>query len=111
MQISSLPIITQSSAQTQRRDITEQVQKDVQRDPSQNNHDIGSLEELKARSEAVLQQRVESSSANSGVKARQQAAVEGLPLNTQRALQTFVENSPSSGQPPEIELVGVDTFA
>ena len=109
MQISSLPIITQSSAQTQRRDITEQVQKDVQRDPSQNNHDIGSLEELKARSEAVLQQRVESSSANSGT--HQRAEERGLPLYVQRALQSFAENNSSSGHQPQIELMGIDIFA
>ena len=91
MQISSLPIITQPPAQTQRPDITERVQKDVQRDPARNNDDNSSLEELRARSEELLQQRVESSNANSGVQARQRAQEDGLPLNTQRALQTFLK--------------------
>ncbi|ARN75367.1 hypothetical protein [Oceanicoccus sagamiensis] len=110
MQISSLPIISQPPAQTQRPDITERVQKDVQRDPTRND-DNDSLEELRARSEEILQQRIESSGASSGVQARQQAQEDGLPLNTQRALQTFAENSPSPEQQLGIELVGVDTFA
>lgn len=110
MQISSLPVITQSSAQTQRSDITEHRKKDVQRDPDQNNNDIGSLEQLNARSEDVLQQRVESSNANSGIEARQRAKQE-LPLTAQRALQSFTENSLSSEQRLGIELAGVDTFA
>ncbi len=111
MQISSLPIIIQPSAQTQRPDIAERVQKDVQRDPTQNNDDTSSLEELRARSEELLQQRVESSSASASIQARQQAERDDLPLNTQRALQTFAENSPSPEQQLGIELVGVDTFA
>ena len=111
MQISSLPIITQPPAQTQRPDIAERVQKDVQRNPTQNNDEASSLEELRARSEEILQQRIESSSANSGVNARQRAQEDGLPLNTQRALQTFAENSPSPEQQLGIELAGVDTFA
>lgn len=34
-----------------------------------------------------------------------------LPLNTQRALQAFQENSPSLEERLGVELVGVDTFA
>ena len=111
MQISSLPIVTQAPAQTQRPDITERVQKDVQRDPTQNNDDSSSLEELRARSEEILQQRIEASEANRGINSRQRAEQDELPLSTQRALQTFAENSPSPEQQLGIELVGVDTFA
>ena len=114
MQISGFSTITQAPSQTQRPDIVERVKKDVQRENTRSNDDErsnGSLEELQARSAEILQQRIESSEANSAVNDRRRVQEEDLPLSTRRALQTFAENSPSPEQQLGIELVGVDTFA
>jgi hypothetical protein len=113
VQVSGFSTIIQPPSQTQRPDVVERVQKDVQREKSRSNDERnnGSLEQLNARSEAILQQRIESSEASKEVNDRRRELEEDLPLNTRRALQVFADNSPSPEQQLGIELVGVDTFA
>ncbi|WP_101759317.1 hypothetical protein [Oceanicoccus sp. KOV_DT_Chl] len=121
MQISSLPIVTLPPSQTQRSDISTRVVKDVQRETTRNADDDrnnSSLDELRARSDELLQQRVDSASAGSGLNNsnsnqanRQPLSRDDLPLNTRKALQTFAENTPTPEQRLGVELVGIDTFA
>ncbi|MFA7552963.1 MAG: hypothetical protein WCY88_01845 [Spongiibacteraceae bacterium] len=116
MQISGLPIvssITPPSVQTQRTDITERVQKDVQRETTRSNDERSnsSLDELKARSQEILQQRLESSARANAVNSKQRAEDDNLSRNTRRALDAFAQNTPSLEQQLGIELVGVDTYA
>lgn len=120
MQISSLPIVLPPPSQTQRQDINDRVVKDVQRETTRNTGDdrgSSSLEELQARSEELLQQRVESvdtasnvNNSNSSNVNRQPSNNDDLPLTTQKALQSFADNSPSAEQQLGIELAGVDIF-
>lgn len=117
MQISGLPLvssITPSSTQTQRVDITERVQKDIPRESPRSANDErsnSSLDELKARSREILQQRLESSARANSANTKHRAEDDKLSRNARRALDTFAQNMPSPEQQLGIELVGVDTYA
>ncbi len=117
MQISGLPTVVQPPASTQRPDIADRVQRDVQRNANSSANDSDeqqrspSLEEIRQSGQDFIQQRVEAASQSSSTGSRRQLEDDNLPLRTQRALQAFADNTPSAQQRLGIELVGIDTFA
>lgn len=114
MQISGFPIALPTASQGLRVDVTERSQKDVSSQDLRNRDDEredSSLDELRVRDEALQQQRLEANDRISRLNADRQQSAEQFPLNTQRALQAFANNSPTPEQQLGIELVGVDTFA
>lgn len=114
MQISSLPIVVPTTPQSQRPDIAERVQKEVSRQadqPVEQADDGRSLEEQQASNNDVQQQRIEARNEITRINTRSSGDSESLPLNIQRALQAFNDNSPTPEQRLGIELIGVDTFA
>lgn len=114
MQISGFPLIAPSTSQNRRTDVVEPGQGDVDIDVNREGDEdrrSRSLEGNRVFAEDFLQQRVELSPANDSIQFRQQAEQGDLPLNIQKALQTFTENAPSPEQQLGIELVGVDTYA
>jgi len=114
LQISGFPLITPSAPQNRRADNVERGQSDVAIEVDREGNEdrqSRSLDENRVLAEDFLQQRVESSRATDSIQFRQQVEQSDLPLNTQKALQTFAENSPSPEQQLGIELVGVDTYA
>jgi hypothetical protein len=114
VQISGFPVALPATSQGLRPDVAERSQKDV---PSQDLRDRDeqrqgrSLDDLRVRDEAIQQQRIEASDRTSRLNADRQQSAEQFPLNIQRALQAFANNSPTPEQQLGIELVGVDTFA
>ncbi len=114
MQISGFPLIAPPAPQNRRTDVVERGQSDVEVEVNRDGDEdrrSRSLDEHRVLAEDFLQQRVESSRANDSIQFRRQAEQNDFPLNVQKALQTFVENSPSPEQQLGIELVGVDTYA
>ena len=116
MQISGYTVSTPLISPNQRPDITERTQKDIRREtpeaePAKSSPQQASLDEASASYTEFVQQRVESPGASSNVNSQRSASDENLPLNTQRALKTFADNTPSAEQRLGIELVGVDTYA
>jgi hypothetical protein len=113
VQISSLPSFNLNSPQNTRPDNAERVQKLVQREGPRGTDDQrsnSSLDELRARAEEILQQRVEASSAPSNINSRQRVDDDQLPFNVRQALQSFSDNTPSPEQQLGIELAGIDTY-
>jgi hypothetical protein len=114
LQISGFPLNAPSAPQNRRTDIVDRGQSDVEVDVNREGDEdrqSRSLDGNRVLAEDFFQQRVESSRANDSIQFRQQAEQGDLPLNIQKALQTFTENSPSPEQQLGIELVGVDTYA
>lgn len=111
MQITGLPITLSSPAHSQRPDVTERLQKDIQRDTNrtEDNRSQSSFGEASAFRDG-FQQQVESTERPAAVYLQRQPEQEGLSLNVRRALQAFADNSPSAEQQLGIELAGIDTF-
>lgn len=114
MQISGFPILIPPASQAQRPDAVERSQKDIPRDgveTDERESNSLSFEDIQDFREDVIPQRVESSSQSSTINASRQQSGEQFPLNIQKALQAFADNTPTPEQQLGIELVGVDTFA
>ena len=114
MQISGPFTSTSSTALNQRADIADRLQRDVPRPPNRSSNDQrrnASLEELQARYDDLQRSQVESAPETFTVDQRPPLEQDGVSRNTQRAIQTFLDNTPSAEQQLGIELVGVDTFA
>lgn len=114
MQISGLPIVISPASQAQRPDTLERAQKDISRDVQGNDErerSSRSFDDIQAASADVEFERVEPSTQTRNLNDRRQPVDEQFPLNIQRALQAFADNTPTPEQQLGIELVGVDTFA
>ena len=114
MQISGLPILIPPASQAQRPDAVDRSQKDIPTDVSEideRESNRRSFEDIQEARGDVIPQRVESSNQSSAINASRQQPDEQFPLNIQRALQAFADNTPTPEQQLGIELVGVDTFA
>ncbi len=113
MQIGGLPITLPQSLPTQRQDSVERVQRDDQRDQSRRE---GDREQVLIPRENSLPadvnvRSINATSGSSEAGQRPRFDDQQLPLNVQRALNTFEQNTPSPEQRLGIELAGIDTFA
>jgi len=128
MQISGLPTFVQQPSP--RSESPERAQRQDARQTNDSNRDSQNAAGQVAVTSDALEQRQQQvispreadridlrqlsegqSEQNSLALQRNQQNNNDLPLNTQRALQTFQDNAPSLEERLGVELVGVDTFA